>query len=123
MNRTERRRLMQTVKRSLKPGSLKHPVPDSVTLVGGPMNGWIVTPDAPALDADWRAKYIEIEAAKLYLEECAARGLTEAPLWSGIPDELREPFRQAAKQIHGGGRYVRGAGREARWEEDTSNEM
>lgn len=117
MNRTERRRLMRNVKRRLKLGSLKHPVPDSVTLHGGPMDGWVVKPDAPALEADWRAKYIEIEAAKLYLIECEARELTEAPLWSAIPDELREPFRQAAKETHGDGRYERGAGREARWVE------
>lgn len=108
MNRTQRRSLKRTAAKAMKQrGSLKHPVPESVTLKGGPMDGWIVTPDAPALAPDWRADYIELEAAKLYLAECEKRGLTEAPLWSGIPDDLRAPFREAAKQMHGDGRYER----------------
>lgn len=118
MNRTQRREMQRQITKIAKnKGRLKYPVPGSVTLHGGPMDGWIVKPDAPALEPDWRAKYIEIEAAKLYLAECEARGLTEAPLWSGIPDNLREPFRRAAKEMHGDGHYEPGAGREARWVE------
>lgn len=119
MNRAQKRDLQRRVKKAIKGkmGRLAHPAPASVTLVGGPMDGWVVTPDAPALEPDWRAKFLEAEAAKLYLVECEARGLTEAPLWSAIPDELRQPFRDTARQIHGDGRYERGPGREARWAE------
>jgi len=54
MNRAQRRQLKATVQRMVKGGSaLKHPVPDSVVLRGGPMDGWIVKPDAAALHADW----------------------------------------------------------------------
>jgi hypothetical protein len=54
MNRAQRRSLKATVKRMVKSGpGLQHPVPDSVVLRGGPMDGWIVKPDAPALRADW----------------------------------------------------------------------
>lgn len=52
MNRAQRRSLKRPIAQKLKP-DLKHPVPRSVVLSGGPMDGWIVKPDAPALQADW----------------------------------------------------------------------
>jgi len=54
MNRAQRRQLKATVQRMVKGGSaLKHPVPDSVILHGGPMDGWVVKPGSPALHPDW----------------------------------------------------------------------
>lgn len=51
MNRAARRSLERNLRKQT--GKLNHPVPDSVTLRGGPMDGWIVKPDAPALEPDW----------------------------------------------------------------------
>lgn len=45
MNRRQRRALKATV--------VTHPTPDSIVLRGGPMDGWVVKPDAPALQRDW----------------------------------------------------------------------
>ena len=60
MNRADRRRLKRTaakaIKRatSMRPAGLTHEVPtDSVRLEGGPMDGWIVKAEAPALRPDW----------------------------------------------------------------------
>lgn len=54
MNRAQRRHLKATVKRMVTGGpGLKHPVPGSVVLHGGPMDGWIVKPTADALRPDW----------------------------------------------------------------------
>lgn len=70
MNRADRRRLQRTVARALKrvaaarPGSLEHPAPASVTLSGGPMDGWVVKPDAPALDPGWCLTWPPTSAAK-----------------------------------------------------------
>lgn len=47
MNRKQRRALRASL------GKLAHPIPDSVTLAGGPMDGWVVKPGAPALRDDW----------------------------------------------------------------------
>lgn len=44
MNRSSRRALKR---------NLRHKAPDSVTLQGGPMDGWVVTPTAPALEPTW----------------------------------------------------------------------
>jgi len=52
MNRAQRRSLKRTIARKLRP-DLKHPVPNSVVLSGGPMDGWIVKPEADALRPDW----------------------------------------------------------------------
>jgi hypothetical protein len=49
VNRHQRRAL----ERQLKPRTLAHPVPASVALEGGPMDGYVVKPDAPALRPDW----------------------------------------------------------------------
>lgn len=53
MNRAQRRQLKATVQRMVKGGGLQHPVPDSVVLHGGPMDGWVVKPEADALRPDW----------------------------------------------------------------------
>lgn len=52
MNRKLRRAMKAGV------GKLAHPIPDSVTLTGGPMDGWTVKPDAAALQADWWRTWI-----------------------------------------------------------------
>lgn len=49
MNRQQRRALARQVERN----TLRHPVPASVSLRGGPMDGWVVKPGAPALRPDW----------------------------------------------------------------------
>jgi hypothetical protein len=53
VNRQQRRAL----ERQLSKGQLKHPVPDAVVLHGGPMDGWVVKPDAPVLSPDWAAAF------------------------------------------------------------------
>ena len=51
MNRADRRDLERRIRRE---ASKAHgPVPEVVTLKGGPMDGYVVTPDAPALDPEW----------------------------------------------------------------------
>ncbi len=49
MNRQQRR----AFERQLQRNALKHPIPASVALEGGPMDGWVVKPDAPALQPAW----------------------------------------------------------------------
>lgn len=69
MNRADSRRLKRVAAKALKnaatgkPG-ISHPVPESVTLAGGPMDGWIVKPDAPALQPDWCLSWPASVAAK-----------------------------------------------------------
>lgn len=59
MARADRRRVKRVaakaLRRAIRAGGdgVEHPVPASVTLSGGPMNGWVVKPDAPALQRDW----------------------------------------------------------------------
>ncbi len=82
MNRSDGRRLKRVANKALKhaiaaqPG-LEHPAPASVTLVGGPMNGWIVKPDAPSLAPDWCLSWPPSVAAKhkpgMYVLEAPAR--------------------------------------------------
>lgn len=45
MNRSDRRALQRAIWNAVVPGS--------VALIGGPMDGWAVEPDAPALRPDW----------------------------------------------------------------------
>ena len=58
MNRADRRSMKRLVAHAIrgKPG-LKHPVPDSIVLAGGPMDGWVVAPEAPALHPDWHTTW------------------------------------------------------------------
>lgn len=51
---------------------LRAPVPESVVLAGGPMDGWVVKPTAKALDPGWHAEYSE-----------AMRRLGKVPLPAG----------------------------------------
>lgn len=67
MNRADRRRLQRTARKAMKgikTGQLEHPVPESVTLLRGPMDGWVVKPDAPALRPDWYTTWPLSVAAK-----------------------------------------------------------
>lgn len=112
MNRAQRRSLKRTVAKAIKgkPG-LSHPVPDSVVLSGGPMDGWIVKPDAPALEPDWRAKWIEETARNAHerarAEMAAERNvpLSMLPAWEELIEERREEMRQVMRDLHGAGRY------------------
>lgn len=56
----------KAVRRALAavPGSLEHPAPASVALAGGPMNGWVVKPDAPVLQPTWCLTWPASVAAK-----------------------------------------------------------
>lgn len=47
MNRHERRAMQAAA------GKLPHPVPTSISVADGPMQGWIVTTNAPCLREDW----------------------------------------------------------------------
>jgi hypothetical protein len=69
MNRADRRRLQRTAAKALATSMangqpLQHPLPESVTLSGGPMNGWVVKPGAPALRPDWCLTWPKSVAAK-----------------------------------------------------------
>ena len=55
MSRADRRALERRLRSATR--NLAHPVPDSVSLLGGPMDGWVVKPDAPALRPDWAASW------------------------------------------------------------------
>ena len=49
----------------LRPAGLTHEPPtDSVTLIGGPMDSWVVKADAPALRPDWCLTWPASLAAK-----------------------------------------------------------
>jgi hypothetical protein len=112
MNRAQRRALKKQLQGQV--GSLRHPVPGSVVLRGGPMDGWIVKPGAPALEPDWRAKYLEAIAAGSY--EAAHR----PRLWGDATAEDRAGYLDVARLAHGAGRYVvRPDGREADWEAEA----
>lgn len=56
-------------------GRLPHPAPASVTLSGGPMNGWVVKPDAPVLRPDWQAPP---EPSRSFLSRLAGRPTSSA---------------------------------------------
>jgi hypothetical protein len=111
LNRAQRRHLKTTVKHMVKTGSgLKYPVPDSVVLQGGPMDGWIVRPDAPALEPDWRARYIEEQARRAYRE-----WEEDAVVWEDLDAAQRASWISDAKSQHAAGHYeLRGKGR-AEW--------
>lgn len=114
MSRADRRRLERTIRRSKR---LAHPVPGSVTLRGGPMDGWIVKPDAPALQSDWREKYLEEKARQAYEETRLTH--PDAPAWEQSGREHREHYLAIVREAHGSGRYVMLEGTrlpEARWE-------
>jgi hypothetical protein len=123
MNRAQRRELQRQVAKIAK-GTfrLKHPAPDSVTLKGGPMDGWVVAPNAPALDADWRDTWLAEQAHNEYDTIAARRkrdqpGL-ELPTWDELTDAERNVFHQRVREVYGAGRYERKAGTvpaEARW--------
>ena len=123
MNRAERRNLARILKQRFKgrTGQLAHPVPESVTLVGGPMGGYVVPPDAPALRPDWINGLHEARSAGLYNASLSPTGETfappnGAPKWADLDDATREPFREQARAEIEPGRYVRD-GTRARWVE------
>lgn len=124
LNRAARRHLKERVKSMA--GQLEHPIPDSVTLKGGPMDGWIVKPGAPALQPDWRRQYIVATAESAYEKMRIDRAEAQAekptmppdylPAWGKLPAEDREAFIQRTADRLGDGRYelARG-GRQAKW--------
>ena len=114
LNRAQRRSLKRNLKRHV--GELAHPIPGSVVLRGGPMDGWIVKPDAPALEADWREHWLEAQAEGEYLKWADAQRPKVTAMWDQLGDRERRPFREAVRIMHGAGRYVlRRDRREAAW--------
>lgn len=116
MNRAQRRSLKRTVAHAMKSGpGLAHPVPDSVALSGGPMDGWIVKPDAPALDPDWRAKWIEESARGAY--ERAQLKQPSPRSWADAVEADRHFYREVARSEHGGAGHYQLApgGKTAAW--------
>ena len=70
MNRAQRRGVKREAHRHL--GNLAHPIPGSVALTGGPMHGWVVKPDAPALRPGWHATWpptVTAEPGRYVLDE------------------------------------------------------
>lgn len=59
MNRQQRRALERKLATSFRAerSGLEHPVPTSFRLEGGPMDGWVVKPTAPALRPDWHTTW------------------------------------------------------------------
>lgn len=51
MNRADRRAMTRALAKGIV-GKAK-PGPETVTLRGGPMDGWVVPPNAPALRENW----------------------------------------------------------------------
>lgn len=124
MNRADRRGLQRTARKAAKgirTGTMEHPVPESVTLIGGPMDGYSVIPDAPALRPDWISGLHEARAAGLYNASLSPTGETIAPpkgatKWAELDEATRDPFREMARHEIPAGRYVR-EGARARWVE------
>jgi hypothetical protein len=130
MNRADRRRLKRMAKH---PERLAHAIAsnlprgaastaETVKLVGGPMDGWLVKPDAPALQAGWWPEHLA-DLAREAFEQTRKVGLArgvpehELPAWDGITDAKRAEYVQMARAQKGDGRYALTAGsREARWE-------
>lgn len=118
MNRAERRALERRLRSQT--GRLAHAAPESVTLRGGPMNGWVVKPDAPAFTDRFYPGLVESRAAGLYNASLSTTGETFAPPsdvrpWAELGELEREPFREAARAEVPAGRYVR-EGTRGRWE-------
>ncbi len=93
VNREQRRQM----KRAMRARGLSF-----VTLRGGPMNGWTAKPNAPCLEPDWRDKYLEGEAEKLYRSQ--PRGFWK-PKWDSLPADERQVWLDKAAVAHGRGHY------------------
>lgn len=121
MSRAARREAERQVRRMKRTASSD---PDAVTLRGGPMDGWVVKPDAPALQPSWREEYL-LSVARRAFEQTRRIGAMQGadpatlPVWDRLTDADRARYVDMARQAHGGGRYVLAEGsrfREARWE-------
>lgn len=113
MNRAQRRALKASMRRR------GH---ETLTLRGGPMDGWIVKRNAPALQPTWRGTWLEEAAKGLYLSArqdlAKLRGvaLHSLPLWEEATEEARAEYRVVVRERYGAGRYVvRRSGLEADW--------
>lgn len=126
MNRAQRREMQRQVTKIAKgKGTLKHPAPDSVTLKGGPMDGWVVAPHAPALEPDWREKWLAEQARNEY-DTISQRRKREQPglklpTWDELNEAERDVFHRQVRLIYGAGHYERPRGRllQARWVAET----
>lgn len=106
MNRAQRRAMKANMKRR----GLAF-----VTLRGGPMGGWIVKPDAPALRPEWRDLYLEASAEGAYRRSMAEQNRKPLP-WERVPDSIKEPIRALVRVELGAGHYeLRREGLEADW--------
>lgn len=117
MNRAERRRLKKHIAKAsekrtgLPPG---YRAPTTVTLQGGPMSGWVVTPDAPALQPDWHASLLEMKAANLYNMDRERALNADLPKWPDVDAATRERYLATAREQYPPGRYE-AKGTTARW--------
>lgn len=104
MNRNQRRTLGRAMRRAGKV---------VITLRGGPMDGWLVKQDAPCLQPEWRAKYLEAAAEQLY--RAGPRGFLK-PKWDRLSPEAKAVFLAQAAEVQGAGYYVTDStGTEAKW--------
>jgi hypothetical protein len=76
-----------------------------VTLKGGPMDGWVVAPDAAVMREDWRPKFLEEEARRLYMISQEHRPAILRKPWERLSPEAQQIFREEAKTAHGDGYY------------------
>lgn len=122
VNRAQRRDLKRQVKKMAGKVARRTPGKDFVTLKGGPMDGWIVKPDAPALEPDWREEYIRGKA-KAAFEQTREFGLLSGapvaelpPPWADLTDAKRAEYVNRVRAQVGGGRYVAAGAGVAKWE-------
>ena len=111
MNRADRRAMERNL-RHMKRSAAK--VPGSIALRGGPMDGWVVKPGAPALQPDWRAKWIEEETRRAYerirdgappISATPAWDSAAPPAWESLAPPEQDHYRDIVRKQYGDGRY------------------
>lgn len=113
MNRAARREAERLTRRMQRTAAAD---PNAVELLGGPMDHWVVKPDAPALQPDWRPDYLW-EEAKAAFEETRRAGQAQGvpldelpPPWEKLDQERRNYYYRLVAAAKGDGRYVRRPG-------------
>ena len=116
MNRAERRALEKRIRKMANPARAAKAPKDRITLHGGPMDGWIVKPDAPVLRPEWYDGFVILRASSLWDHERLRRRAGIGPRWQDMPAEQQAPYIEAARTDLPPGRYLVDEGkRDATW--------